>query len=162
RGLFGTAAGFERARRLGEAWSAWQVFLFRLALIGMVIGYVGFALLQSPALLSKIMSSMEGTTQKASSFGSENLQRAALFLGGACAILAVSLPFLLDLFQKWRWRRIWAIARLSFKEALRRRILWGFTGFLVVLLFASWFVPYKPEDQVRNYVWVVYSAMTPL
>src|SRR5207302_7365335 len=43
-----------------------------------------------------------------------------------------------------------------------RRILWTFSAFLLVFLFASWFIDYKPEDQVRNYVRVVYWAMTPL
>src|SRR5207253_8446618 len=31
---------------------------------------------------------------------------------------------------------------------------------LLVFLFASWFLPYKPEKQVRNYVSVVFFAMT--
>lgn len=84
-----------------------------------------------------------------------------LTAGGACALLAVVLPVLRNLFQL-RWRRIWALTRLSFKEAIRRKVLWAFTSFLLVILFANWFLPYKPEDQLRNYVRVVYWAMSPL
>ena len=47
-------------------------------------------------------------------------------------------------------------------EALRSRVLWGFSSLLLVFLFASWFLPYKPENQVRNYVGVVFFAMTVL
>jgi ABC-type transport system involved in multi-copper enzyme maturation permease subunit len=84
-------------------------------------------------------------------------------IGGACALLAISLPFLGDFFR-FRWRRIWAVAKLSFKEATRRRLLWVFSALLLVVLFGSWFIPYdeqKPEDQVRSYVTLVYWAMTP-
>src|SRR5207302_6488030 len=77
----------------------------------------------------------------------------------ACAVLAVALPLLADLFSlHWSWRRIWALTRLSFKEAVRRKVLWVFAAFLLIVLFASWFMPFKYEDQVRNYVAVVYLA----
>jgi len=82
--------------------------------------------------------------------------------------LALNMAFaavLLPVFEgilRMRWRRIWALARLSFKEAIRRRVLWGFSAILLVLLFAQWFLPHKPEDQVRNYVKAVYFAMTVL
>jgi hypothetical protein len=79
----------------------------------------------------------------------------------ACAVMAALLPVLLNA-PRLRMRRVWALARLSFKEALRRRVLWGFSALLLVFLFGSWFIPYKAEDQVRNYVRVVYWAMTPL
>ncbi len=79
-------------------------------------------------------------------------------IGGACAILAVSLPFLAGLVQL-RWRRIWALALVSFKEAVRRRILWVFAFLLVGFLFASWFLPSKEEDQVRGYVNFISIAM---
>lgn len=91
--------------------------------------------------------------------GSQRLVSWGLTLGGACALLAVLVPFLADL-PRLRWRRIWALTRLSFMEAIRRRLLWALSGFLLVLLFASWFVDYKPEDQVRTYVQIVYLAMT--
>src|SRR5262249_967787 len=42
------------------------------------------------------------------------------------------------------------------------RVLYVFAILLVVLLFASWFITTKPEDQLRTYVGVVNDAMTPL
>jgi hypothetical protein len=82
-----------------------------------------------------------------------------LFLPSALALGAVLVPFLFDL-GKLRGRRIWGLAKLSFKEAIRRRVLWAFSFLLLLFLFASWFLPHKPEDQVRNYVEVVYGAKT--
>jgi hypothetical protein len=87
-----------------------------------------------------------------------SLQSLSLAAGGLCAILAVCLPILRNLLSL-RWRRIWALTRLSFKESIRSRALYAFSALLVVFLFASWFIPYKPESQVRNYVHVVYLAM---
>lgn len=84
-----------------------------------------------------------------------------LVIGGACAMFAVGLPFMAD-FIRLRWRRVWAIAKVSFKEAIRRKILWVFSTLILVFLFASWFIDYKPENQVRNYVQVVYWPMTVL
>jgi ABC-type transport system involved in multi-copper enzyme maturation permease subunit len=78
---------------------------------------------------------------------------------GASAIFAVLLPILADLGQ-FSLRRIWAVARLSFKEAVRRKVLWVFLALLLVVLFGSWFIPHKPEDQVRDYVIVVFTAMS--
>jgi hypothetical protein len=73
-------------------------------------------------------------------------------------LLAAGLPFALGL-ASVRFRRIWALAKLSFKEAIRNRVLYGFSAMLLVLLFGSWFIPYKPEYQVRSYVGVVYWVM---
>jgi ABC-type transport system involved in multi-copper enzyme maturation permease subunit len=84
-----------------------------------------------------------------------------LAVAGGLAMLTCSLPFLANM-ARLRPRRIFAIAKLSFKEAVRRRVLYVFSLVLLVFLFASWFVPYKPEDQVRTYVSLVYYAMTPL
>jgi hypothetical protein len=83
-------------------------------------------------------------------------------LFGACSVLVLVLLPVLTNVPRLRMRRIWALAKLSFKEALRRRVLWGFSFFILIFLFASWFLPYKPEDQVRNYVRAVHWAMTPL
>ncbi|HEY7311172.1 MAG TPA: hypothetical protein VH643_17560 [Gemmataceae bacterium] len=82
-----------------------------------------------------------------------------LTLGGAGALLAAGFPFF-AMFGSLRWRRIWALAKLSFKEAIRRRVLYAFSFLLLVFLFASWFIPHKPEDQVRTYVAVVSWATT--
>jgi MFS family permease len=84
-----------------------------------------------------------------------------LTVGGACAIAAVLVPVLADL-ARFRLHRIWALARLSLKEALRKRYVWGFSAMALIFLFADWFVPFKPEDQLRNYVRVIYWSLTPL
>jgi hypothetical protein len=81
-----------------------------------------------------------------------------LTVGGAAAIVAVCLPILNNLVA-WRPRRIWALTRLSYKEAIRNRILYLFAILLLALLFVPWFVPSKPEDQVRTYVQVLYWIM---
>jgi ABC-type transport system involved in multi-copper enzyme maturation permease subunit len=96
--------------------------------------------------------------------GPKGIQSAADWAGltgGLCALAAVTLPFFQGL-SRLSGRRIWALAELSFKEAIRRRVLWVFSALLVIFLFAGWFVPHKPEHQVRNYVSVVYWTMTPL
>jgi ABC-type transport system involved in multi-copper enzyme maturation permease subunit len=81
--------------------------------------------------------------------------------GGAFAIFAVLLPIVLSL-SSLSARRIWALARLSFKEAIRRRVLWVFSVLIAVCLFASWFITSKPEYQVSTYISVVQWVMSPL
>ncbi|GIW81892.1 MAG: hypothetical protein KatS3mg105_3699 [Gemmatales bacterium] len=91
---------------------------------------------------------------------SEN--RSWVFRSGCIgAITAVLLPILENLFSL-RWRRIWALAIISFKEAIRRKVLWVFSALALVFLFASWYLPYTPQYQLRSYVNTVYRAMTPL
>jgi ABC-type transport system involved in multi-copper enzyme maturation permease subunit len=92
---------------------------------------------------------------------SERFLSACLTGGGAGALLAVGLPFVVHL-SKMRPGRVWALAKLSFKEAIRRRVLYVFSFLLLVFLFASWYIPSKAENQLRTYVWVVYIAMTVL
>ncbi|MBI3411297.1 MAG: hypothetical protein HY040_23430 [Planctomycetes bacterium] len=84
-----------------------------------------------------------------------------LALAGSCAVLAVLLPMLGDLGTgRLRWRRIVALARLSFKEAMHRRVLLLVFAIMALLfLFASWFLTSKDEDQLRTYVWVMYFAI---
>src|SRR5205823_15036893 len=83
-------------------------------------------------------------------------------IGGAVALLAAGIPFAREL-MKLRRRRIWALTKLSFKEAVRGRVLWVFLALLLVFLFPpKWFFPIKPEDEVRTNVSVIYWAMTPL
>ncbi|MGL4552994.1 MAG: ABC transporter permease, partial [Gemmataceae bacterium] len=86
-----------------------------------------------------------------------------LFLtgGGLAALLVVGLPFLENVLAL-RSRRVFAIALLSFKEALRRRVLYAFSALLIVFLFGSWFITAQPKDQVRTYVWVVFYAISVL
>ncbi len=81
---------------------------------------------------------------------------------GAVALLIALYPIVTGLFGKLRWGRIEAMARLSFKEAVRSRVVLIFSAMALVFLFVDWFVQHKPEDQIRNYVRVVYWTMTPL
>jgi ABC-type transport system involved in multi-copper enzyme maturation permease subunit len=87
------------------------------------------------------------------------VQSYVLALAGACAMVPVGVPFVRNLSQL-RFRRIYALAKLSFKEAVRRRAVYACSGVLLVVLFGSWFIQTKPADQVRTYVGVVYAAMT--
>jgi hypothetical protein len=128
--------------------------------VGLLIALVGFAAGGGFTYLAKTQEAQSGEAKPGGAvFGA--LATACFLIGGGCAVVAFFLPFAIDLLHL-RWRRIWALARLSFKEAIRRRVLWVFSAMLLVFLFASWFLPYKPEDQVRNYVRVVYWVMEPL
>lgn len=57
-------------------------------------------------------------------------------------------------------RRILAIAILSFREAIRRRVLYVFALFLLPFLFVGWYLPNAEEGQLRFLVAFVMSAMT--
>jgi hypothetical protein len=89
--------------------------------------------------------------------GVQRIMAYCQLIGGLGGLLAAGFPFVV-MFASLRFRRIWALAKLSFKEAVRSRVLYAFSGLLLVFLFASWFIPHKPEDQVRNYVLVVSTA----
>lgn len=81
---------------------------------------------------------------------------------GAIGLFVAVMPIAFDAVTRLSWGRIGAIARLSWKEAVRGRVVWVFGAMALVFLFADWFVTYKPENQLRNYVRVVYWSMTPL
>lgn len=82
---------------------------------------------------------------------------------GMVVLLTVLLPVFYHLFVHVSARRVWAMALLSIKEALRSRLLLVFSVMALVFLFAEWFIETrKPEDQLRNYVKVLYWSMTPL
>jgi ABC-type transport system involved in multi-copper enzyme maturation permease subunit len=82
-------------------------------------------------------------------------------VAGAAGVVGIGIPFIYGCLPL-SWRRIWALTRLSFAEGVRRRVLYVFSVLLIVLMFASWFLSSKPEDQVRTYVQVIDLAMTPL
>lgn len=73
-----------------------------------------------------------------------------LAAGGFFALLGLGQPFVRDLF-KLRLRRIYAIAKLSVKEAIRNRLFVVFLIFMGIFLFpVKWFLPNnKPEDEIR-------------
>src|SRR5438132_5277860 len=124
-------------------WPAGQTILFRWLVLGMFVGYVVWGVLMAPMALSALVGAIEGETRLSPPLASETVRRFFVDFASACAVLAVALPLLADLFSlHWSWRRIWALTRLSFKEAVRRKVLWVFAAFLLIVLFASWFMPF--------------------
>jgi hypothetical protein len=57
-------------------------------------------------------------------------------------------------------RRILALARLAVQESLRRRVLVGFGVFLLVLLFAGWFLDPRTNDPATLYLSFVLTTTT--
>ncbi|QDT07642.1 ABC-2 family transporter protein [Rubripirellula lacrimiformis] len=55
-------------------------------------------------------------------------------------------------------RRILALARLAFKEAIRRKVLFVVGLFLVVLLLAGWYLNPESDDPARLYISFVLTA----
>jgi hypothetical protein len=131
----------------------WQVGFFFVCCILSVLAYVLFGLFSLAGLA-------RGTTDQSDAV-QQSLPLTTIFLiaGGFFAVLAVGMPFVLNLHEQ-RIRRIFALAKLSFKEAIRRRVLYAFSAMLIVFLFASWYIPSKAEDQVRTYVQVFFKAMS--
>jgi hypothetical protein len=123
------------------------VLLLVLAVLAYALGGVGLVFLHRGAEGSGL--ARVGQAMKQYGFG----------LGGVCAIVASGMPFFRNVVSL-RFRRIFALAKLSFKEAIRRRVLYAFGLFLILILFVSWFAPSKPEDQVRTYVTVMFWAMS--
>ena len=145
----------------------WFRVLFLGASAGAIIGYIGFfiAVISAGVNLPPVDDQGHPWTVATMKVAEKRLTPVKVDVwhafGGGCAILAVGLPFLLGLFRL-RWRRIFALAKLSFKEAIRRRVLYAFSGLLIVFLFASWFVPSsgKPTDEVNTYVKLVFFALS--
>jgi hypothetical protein len=140
--------------------------LFALALVGYA-AYIGLSrYAAATAKPSEILANLDPRTgQPIHRFGLNKLELAAnvcAMVGGACALLGAALPLMLD-FPLLRWRRIGALARLSFREALRSRILWAFLAFFAIFLFPpSWFFNIKAEDELRTNVDAIYEAMARL
>jgi hypothetical protein len=55
-------------------------------------------------------------------------------------------------------RRVWALARLAVQESLRRRVLVGFGAFILILLFAGWFLNPTKTDPAKVYLSFVLTA----
>jgi hypothetical protein len=137
--------------------------LFLAAVIATALAYglfFGALLVQEPLPPEVIKHYQKQTT--VSKYTDE--QQTLLTVAGAFALAAACLPFVWDLAAgRFRFRRIWAVARLRMKEAVRRKILWVFSLLVLVFMFAGWFLDTgKPEFQLRNYIWVVDWSMTVL
>ena len=57
-----------------------------------------------------------------------------------------------------RIRRVWALARLAFKEAIRRRVLFVIGLFVVGLMLAGWYLNPQSDDPARLYISFVLTA----
>jgi ABC-type transport system involved in multi-copper enzyme maturation permease subunit len=57
-------------------------------------------------------------------------------------------------------RRVWALARLAIKEAWRRRVVIALAVFLLILLFANWFLNPDTQEPARLYLSFVLTAST--
>jgi hypothetical protein len=57
-------------------------------------------------------------------------------------------------------RRVWALARLAIKEARRRRVIVALVVFVIVLMFASWFLDVATQKPARLYMSFVLTATT--
>ena len=64
---------------------------------------------------------------------------------------------LADMFQM-SWRRVWAIARLIMKESIRKKVIVVCAVFLVILMFAGWFLDPESTDPARLYLSFVLST----
>jgi ABC-type transport system involved in multi-copper enzyme maturation permease subunit len=137
--------------------------LFLLALIGAAGSYLVLGLLRLPDGVKALSALLTGQSffPKPLSPALQRLQDILLTSGGLSATVAVLVPFVLD-GLRLRWRRIWAIAKLTILDVWRRRIVAVYALLLLVFLFGSWFIDPKPERQVYNYVEVVALATTVL
>jgi hypothetical protein len=90
-------------------------------------------------------------------------QKRFLSLAGLCALAACCVPLVRDLLQKRIIiRRIWAIARLSIKEAWSRGIVWVCLIIPIIYLYADWYISGKVEDQLRIRIGIAYFSMAVL
>src|SRR5262249_12354035 len=152
------AYAFQKPAGLGKRWSAAGL----LSAAGAGLAAVGYALF---LMLVFVQGTLPGTGEKgAPRWSFTPPQRWLLILAGGSALLAVTLPVLLDLAGRVSGRRVWALARLSIKEALSRKVVWVFGIIALVFLFAERFLPYtgKPEDELRRFVRVLYWSMSVL
>jgi hypothetical protein len=145
---------------------SWASALFGLGLLGGVLGYAAAGIVYLPQLIENLSTLFGGEAPKgeeaALSPGAARFGSLSLTVGAACALVTVCVPFLASAAGRLRFRRIWAVARLSAKEAIRGRALYVFSALVLVALFATWFVRSKPENQLNTYVKIAYMAMTPL
>lgn len=130
---------------LGTVGSALLYLALGLLYLGFKVGMVG----------QKWLPSGRGAVQA-------SLGDILLALAGGLALFTVALPIVMAFVTRIRWQRIWALARVSLKEAIRNRVVLVFAAMALIFLFADYFVSAKAEDQIRNYVRVVYWSIMPL
>jgi hypothetical protein len=141
---------------------SWQIGVFRFGFFGATLAYAIYGISRLPELYDYLAATGEpAATPLVASPGVLRFRTICLTVGGGLSLVAVGLPFLVNL-PSLRWRRVWALAKLSFKEAVRSRVLYFFLFLLLIFLFGSWFISSKPENQLRTYVETVYFSMAVL
>jgi hypothetical protein len=119
--------------------------------------YLILGTMRFPYFLGSLQDFWDGLPGKpAPPYSSEEVT--CLTLGGTGALLAMLLPLTVEL-RRLRLGRIWALTLLTFREAVRSQILWGYSLLIVVGMFANWFVQSKPEGQLATYVSITYLTM---
>jgi ABC-type transport system involved in multi-copper enzyme maturation permease subunit len=133
----------------------WKLRALRLLLILTGVSVVAFL------FMMLFGSAMQGQSAVEALQGNQTtliLFRTACFL----ALLTLAWEFLLDL-GTLSFRRLWALARFSIKEAIRRKILWSFLVLLLVFLFSSWFIQTsRSESQWNTYIGLVFFIIAAL
>lgn len=76
-----------------------------------------------------------------------------LMIGGIFALIGIGEPFVRDMF-KMRWRRIMALSRVAFKEAVRFRVHWLFLIIMLPFLFKSVWLSGRAADEFRKLIGV--------
>ena len=141
----------------------WASALFSFCVFASALAYVAVGVVLLPELLQRLSANLGGEkaqVEPPTEWRTHFLQW-GLTAAAACALVAVCVPFVLGV-VRLRWRRIWALARLSIKDAVRGRVLYVFSALVLVVLFSGWFVRSKPEAQINTYVKIAFAALTPL
>jgi ABC-type transport system involved in multi-copper enzyme maturation permease subunit len=87
------------------------------------------------------------------------LEETLLTIAGAIALSAAAFPAVLALVTRTSPRRVWALALLSIKEAVRGRVLYVFAAFALLFLFLGYFVP-TDANQINTYTKVIFWPLT--
>jgi hypothetical protein len=146
RKIFGRnlSLGFSGFRRFGRSVSAYVGEIFsarRLALLGVFLAAYG-------ALGVAVYA-----------FGTDRLF--GIYLGVCIVALTVFVLGLLVLMLFQAEGPVWAIAKLSFKEAVRSQLLWVFLLIFLPFLFpVQWFRTIKPADELRTTVEWIGTVLT--
>jgi hypothetical protein len=116
-------------------------WLFVVGLGGIVLFYGLFFTSLAPYWFRFLSAAVHSTVYALPQFSDRfrSLQTLCLTVGGVFALLTVALWFVPPL-AALRWRRIWALTRLTCIEVIRNRITWAFAFVALLFLFAPWFI----------------------
>lgn len=97
---------------------------------------------------------------KENRYRSHNLTDLAINVICLLALLTVSIELIFDL-ARLSFRRVFAIAKFSIKEAIRKKVLWVFFILALMVLFASWFITTEQKkDQWQQYINLVFYVVS--